>query len=52
MMLLGPSTLHYKPKVSREIRERKDADLRDAIERVRMLHPRSGYRTLRVYLDA
>ena len=51
MMNLSSSTLYYKPKVSREVRERRDANLRDEIEKIRCEHPRSGYRTLLRYLS-
>lgn len=50
MIGLSASTFYYQPKVSREERERQDADLRDHVERVQMEHPRSGYRTVREYL--
>jgi putative transposase len=48
---LSPSTFYYQPKVSREERERQDADLRDHVERVQTEHSRSGYRTMLQYLD-
>mgnify|MGYP002364502348 CR=1 FL=1 len=50
-MKLSPSSFYYKPKVPREVREKRDADLRDAIESVRAQHPRTGYRTLLQYLS-
>lgn len=50
MMNLASSTLYCKPKVSREMREKRDADLRDEIEKIRCEHPRSGYRMLLGYL--
>ncbi len=50
MMGLAPSTLYYQPKISRAERERMDADLRDATERVRVEFPTTGYRTLLRYL--
>ncbi len=50
-MNLSSSTLHYKPKVPRELREKSDADLRSEIEKVRMVHKRSGYRTMLHYLQ-
>lgn len=50
MMKLSSSSFYYKPKVPREVREKRDADLRDEIEKVRMNHPRTGYRTLQRYL--
>ena len=46
MMNLSVSSLHYKPKVPRGQREKNDADIRSEIEKVRMEHKRSGYRTL------
>jgi putative transposase len=50
MMNLSPSSYYYKPKVSREQRERQDANLRDQIEDVQSEFPQSGYRTVRIYL--
>lgn len=50
MIELNCATFYYRPKVSRADRERYDADLRDQVERVQMVHPRSGYRTVRQYL--
>lgn len=50
MIALAPSTYYHCPKVSREQRERADAELRDAIERVQSEFPRAGYRTVQVYL--
>lgn len=50
MMGLSSSSFYYKPKVPRQFREKRDADLRDAIERVRVEFPKSGYRTLLRYL--
>lgn len=50
MMELNPSTFHYKPKVTREERDRRDAELRDLIEQIHMEFPKAGYRTLREYL--
>lgn len=50
MMQLNSATYYHQPKVSREERERFDADLRDKIERVQMSHPSAGYRTVRQYL--
>ena len=51
MIGLSSSTFYYQPKVSREEREKQDADLRDRIERVQTEHPRSGYRTMLRYLE-
>lgn len=50
MMGLSSSTLYYKPKISREEREKRDADLREEIEQVRCEHPQTGYRTVQRYL--
>lgn len=50
MIGLAASTYYYRPKVSREQRERDDAQLRDAIERVQSEFPQAGYRTVQVYL--
>jgi len=50
-MELSPSTFYYEPKVSREERERQDADLRDRVELVQTTHPKSGYRTMIHYLN-
>jgi len=51
MMELASSTLYYRPKISREEREKQDADLRDEIEKVRCDHPRTGYRLLQQYMS-
>jgi transposase InsO family protein len=51
MIQLNCATYYHQPKVSREERERFDADLRDQIERVQLVHPRAGYRTVRQYLS-
>jgi putative transposase len=50
MIGLSPSTFYYQPKISREEREKQDADLRDKVELVQTEHPRSGYRTMLRYL--
>jgi len=50
MMGLSSSTLYYRPKISREEREKRDANLRDEIEKVRCQHPRTGYRLLQKYM--
>ena len=50
MIGVNSSTYYYKPKVSREEREKRDADLRNQIEQVQMEFPRSGYRTVQQYL--
>lgn len=51
MIGVSSSTFYYDPTVSREQRERQDADLRGHVESVQMEHPRSGYRTMLHYLD-
>lgn len=51
MIGLSSSTFYYLPKVSREEREKQDADLRDRVELVQTEHPKSGYRTMMRYLD-
>jgi putative transposase len=48
---ISPSTFYYKPKVSREEREKQDADLRDKVELVQTEHPKSGYRPMIRYLN-
>jgi len=50
MIDLAPSTYHYRPKRSREAREREDVELRNAIESVQADFPKAGYRTVQVYL--
>jgi transposase InsO family protein len=50
MIGLSPSTYYYRPKRSRDSREREDAELRDAIEAVQVDFPKAGYRTVQVYL--
>lgn len=50
MIGLSVSTFYYRPKVSREDREKQDADLRDRVELVQTEHPKSGYRTMMRYL--
>ncbi len=51
MIGLSSSTFYYDPKISREEREKQDADLRDRVEQVQTEHPKSGYRTMIHYLD-
>jgi transposase InsO family protein len=51
MITLNPSTFYYEPKVSREEMEKQDADLRDRVEHVQTIHPKSGYRTMIHYLS-
>jgi transposase InsO family protein len=46
MMELSSSSYYDPPKVLREERERLEAELRDAIERIRCEQPRLGYRML------
>lgn len=50
MMNLSLAAYYADPKVSRAEQEEKDADLRDAIELVRVEFPRAGYRPLKHYL--
>lgn len=50
MMKLNAATYYHQPNISREDRERFDADLRDHVERVQTSHPSAGYRTVRQYL--
>lgn len=51
MMQLNPGTYYHRPKISREERERLDADLRGQVEQVQMGFPSAGYRTVRQYLS-
>ncbi len=51
MIELASSTYYRKPKIPREEREKADAELRDWIEAVHMKFPRSGYRTLKQYIE-
>lgn len=50
MIKLSPSSYYYKPRVSREVRESQDVDLRNQIEDIQSRFPQSGYRTVRIYL--
>jgi putative transposase len=50
MIELGRSTYQYKPKISREERDRRDQELRDLIEQIHLEMPKAGYRTLHEYL--
>ncbi len=50
MIGLSSSAFYYAPLVSREEREKQDADLRDQIERIQTVHSQSGYRTMLHYL--
>jgi putative transposase len=49
-MKLASSTFYYPPKVTREERERQDADLRGHVEHEQAEHLRSGCRTMLHYL--
>jgi putative transposase len=49
-MRLSPSTFYYKPKRSRQERDKADADLRDKIEYVQTEYRCWGYRTVQVHL--
>ena len=46
MMGISLSTYHYDPKITREEKERQDADIREKIEQIRVFFPRAGYRPL------
>lgn len=50
MIGLSTSTFYHKPKLCREVKEKADAELRDLIEKIQSVHPRSGYRTVGEYL--
>jgi transposase InsO family protein len=50
MMEISTSAFYYKPKIDRVEREKRDADLRDLIEAIRMEFPRTGYRQLHHHL--
>lgn len=50
MIGLSASTFYYEPTVTRQEREKQDADLRAKVELVQTTHPKSGYRTMRQYL--
>jgi len=49
-MGLSTSTYYYKPKRSRKVRDKKDADLRDKIECVQAEYSCWGYRTIQTNL--
>jgi transposase InsO family protein len=51
MMGIPSSTFYYKPTQDRLEREKQDADLRGKIETIHVDFPRSGYRTMQVYLE-
>jgi putative transposase len=50
MMELSQSSLYYDPKITRAEKEEQDADLRHAIELIRVEQPRLGYRQLLPHL--
>ena len=50
MIELAPSTFYYKPKISREEREKVDADLADKIEHLQANYSCWGYRTITAQL--
>jgi len=50
MTQTSTSTYYYKPKRSRAERDKADADLRDKMEQVQVVFPKSGYRTMKEYL--
>lgn len=49
-MEISVSTYHYKPKVDRKERAITEAAICDMIEKIRLVHHVSGYRTLMPYL--
>jgi transposase InsO family protein len=49
-MDLSTSTYYYNPKVSREVRATEESEIRDAIEKVHLKLPKSGYRTMLWYV--
>lgn len=50
-MGLSTSTYYNKPKASRAMRDKRDADLRDKIEFVQAEYSAYGYRTVRIQLS-
>lgn len=50
-MGLSTSTYYNRPKVSRAVRDKRDADLRDKIEFVQAEYSAYGYRTVRIQLS-
>lgn len=50
MIELTPSSYYYRPKISRSEREASDADIKNKIEQIQKVHPKSGYRTVQQYL--
>lgn len=50
MIDLSQSSFYYEPNISREERERQDADLRGKIEECQIEIPNSGYRPVERYL--
>jgi putative transposase len=50
MIQTSTSTYYYKPKRSRAERDKADADLRDKMEQIQIVLPKSGYRTMKEYL--
>lgn len=50
MMSFSTSTFYYKPKKQRLERDKDDVALRDAVEKIQVDFPRSGYRTMQYYL--
>jgi transposase InsO family protein len=51
MIQISTSTYYYKPKKSRAERDKADADLRDKMEQIQIIFPKSGYRTMKEYLE-
>ncbi len=50
MIELTPSNYYYRPKVPRSEREARDTDIKNKIEQIQKVHPKSGYRTVQQYL--
>jgi len=51
MIKLSTSTFYYKPKRSRHAKDEHEANIRDAIEKIHLKFPKSGYRTMKNYLS-
>ena len=51
MTKLSTSTFYYKPKKPRLAKDEEEANIRDAIEKVHLKFPKSGYRTMKNYLS-
>jgi transposase InsO family protein len=46
MMKLSTSSFYYKPQQNRAVKDFKDAQIRDEIERIQLERPYAGYRTV------